>query len=62
MALAAAVCPPHHWLIEEHPNGLQHWACCRCGCEREQQQAVPADRPTASWGPRQPRGDADTLD
>ena len=54
MVLAAGTCPPHYWLVEEHPSGLQHWACYRCGTEREQQQALPTERPTVAWASRQP--------
>ena len=62
MALAATSCPPHHWLIEEQPGGLQHWACYRCGVEREQQQVMAAERPYTSWAPRQPREEPSALD
>ena len=61
MIQAAAACPPHYWLVEEQTSGLQHWACYRCGEEREHIQAQPVDRPTAAWAsyaphvPRTPR-------
>jgi hypothetical protein len=53
MAVTVAVCPPHYWLVEEQPGGMQHWACYRCGAEREQ-STLPPDRPCVSWAPRQP--------
>ena len=52
MVAIAATCPPHHWLVEEQPTGLQRWACYRCGEEREL-QPVPQERPCVSWAPRQ---------
>ena len=52
MVSRAGSCPPHHWLVEEGSEGLQRWACYRCGAERQQQQALPVDRPYVSWGPR----------
>lgn len=52
MAVVVATCPPHHWLVEEQPGGLQRWACYRCGEQREH-QAAPVERPSLSWAPRQ---------
>jgi len=52
VAITVTTCPPHHWLIEEQVGGLQHWACYRCGAEREQQQAGPAERPAVPWATR----------
>jgi hypothetical protein len=62
MTLAATTCPPHHWLVEEQLSGLQHWVCYRCGAEREQQQAVPTDRPTVPWASQRARAKLDPLE
>jgi hypothetical protein len=55
MSAATATCPPHYWLVEEQASGLQHWACYRCGAERDQPQALPADRPSGAWAAYAPR-------
>jgi hypothetical protein len=52
MDRAPVLCPPHHWLVEEQSGGLQHWACYRCGAEREQHPPAPAERASTSWFPR----------
>ena len=56
MVVSIATCPPHHWLVEEHASGLQHWACYRCGEQREQ-SALPPGR-CVSWAPRQAGDDS----
>jgi hypothetical protein len=55
MSLATATCPPHYWLVEEQPSGLQHWACYRCGAERDQPQEQPTERPSGAWAAYAPR-------
>jgi hypothetical protein len=52
---APAMCPPHYWLVEDQPSGDQHWACYRCGAERDQPLEVPVDRPHAPWASYTPR-------
>jgi hypothetical protein len=27
-------CPPHYWLVELHPDGVEHWRCYHCAAER----------------------------
>lgn len=34
----AAVCPPHHWMIDEDDMGRQRWACCKCGLVRQEER------------------------
>jgi hypothetical protein len=55
MSLAAVACPPHHWLVEEQPSGLQHWQCYRCGAERDQEPAALPERQSAAWAALVPR-------
>jgi hypothetical protein len=44
-AVAAAPCPPHHWLIGDNPDpSLFTLSCVRCGDKREQ----PRD-PEPAW-------------
>jgi len=45
---APAICPPHHWLILDHPDpALLTLRCVRCDLSREQ----PRD-PQPIWRPR----------
>ncbi len=37
---AAAVCPPHYWLIEKAGLHTQHWSCQRCGAEKDLQDSL----------------------
>ena len=55
MTLTAALCPPHHWWIEELTGGWQRWECYRCGFERKQEVTPVAERPFAVWTPRSRR-------
>jgi hypothetical protein len=56
-APAAASCPPHHWLIGNHPDpALLTLSCVRCGDVREQPR-----NPEPGWRNRmapRSRGDA----
>jgi hypothetical protein len=44
-----AICPPHHWLIDDEPSdGRERWSCQRCGLVRRETPRPAAARRLAN--------------